>query len=119
MANKKTLGRMRRKKRIRKHVHGTAERPRLSVFRSDRHLSAQVVNDETMSTLVSASTMDKQLRGEKDLAKIAGAKKVGALLAERAIAKGIKKVVFDRNGFAYHGRVKAFADAAREKGLSF
>lgn len=73
----------------------------------------------TQNTLVSASSLDKQFKNEKDMAKIAGAKKVGALLAERAIAKGIKQVVFDRNGYAYHGRVKAFADAAREKGLSF
>jgi large subunit ribosomal protein L18 len=119
MARTKTEGRNKRKMRIRNKIEGTTARPRLSVFKSDRHIYGQIIDDVKMSTLVSASTRDKTLKGEKDLAKVAGAKKVGTLLAERAVAKGIKSVVFDRNGFAYHGRVKALADAAREKGLVF
>ncbi len=119
MAKTKTDGRIRRKRRIRKDVNGTIERPRLSVFKSDRHISAQVIDDVNRTTLVSASSLDANFKGAKDMAKMDGAKKVGALLAERAMAKGVKKVVFDRNGYAYHGRVKAFADAAREKGLLF
>lgn len=119
MARTKTDGRMRRKRRIRYKIEGTTSRPRLSVFKSDKHIYGQIIDDTKMSTVVNASTRDKELKNEKELAKIAGAKKVGALLAERAIAKGVKSVVFDRNGFAYHGRVKALADAAREKGLVF
>ncbi|PIR17288.1 MAG: 50S ribosomal protein L18 [Deltaproteobacteria bacterium CG11_big_fil_rev_8_21_14_0_20_49_13] len=119
MAKTKTEGRLRRKKRIRRDLSGTDARPRLSIFKSDRHISGQIINDEVHSTLVCASSLEKTFKSDKDMPKIAGAKKIGALLAERAIAKGIKAVVFDRNGFAYHGRVKAFADAAREKGLSF
>lgn len=119
MARSKTEGRAVRKKRIRRKIAGSAERPRLSVFKSDKHISGQMIDDLKMCTIVSASSLDKQFGKEKGLAKIEGAKKVGVLIAERAIAKGIKEVVFDRNGFAYHGRVKAFADAAREKGLKF
>lgn len=115
----KLQGRDRRKKRIRKKVSGSVARPRLSVFKSDKHISGQIINDQDSVTLVSASSQEKQFKGDKAVATIAGAKKVGALLAEKAVAKGIKEVVFDRNGFAYHGRIKAFADAAREKGLVF
>lgn len=119
MARNKTEGRSLRKRRIRKKITGSIERPRLSIFKSDKHISAQIINDLEKSTLISASSLDKSLKGTKGLAKVDGAKKVGMLLAERALAKGIKEVVFDRNGYAYHGRVKAFADAAREKGLKF
>lgn len=119
MASKKSEGRIRRKRRIRKKVVGTTTRPRLSVFKSDRHISGQIIDDLTHSTLISASSLEKQFKGDKEIAKIKGAAKVGTLLAEKAVAKGIKEVVFDRNGYAYHGRVKAFADAARGKGLVF
>lgn len=115
----KLTGRMRRKQRIRRKISGVAERPRLSVFKSDKHISCQVIDDSKQHTLAAASSLDKQFKGQKDMAKLAGAAKVGAVIAERALAKGIKTVVFDRNGFAYHGRVKAFADAARQKGLVF
>jgi large subunit ribosomal protein L18 len=110
---------MRRKRRIRKKVFGTAERPRLCVFKSDKHFLGQLVDDLLGNTLLFVSSMDKQFKGQKGMATLSGAGKVGVLLAERALSKGIKKVVFDRGGFAFHGRVKAFADAAREKGLVF
>ena len=116
---KKLEGRMRRKRRIRKKIYGTTARPRLSVFKSDHHISGQIIDDVKGITLISASSLEKTFKGNKDRAKIAGAAKVGEAVAERASAKGIKNVVFDRNGFAYHGRVKAFADAARAKGLIF
>ncbi len=115
----KLAGRARRKQRIRRKISGVAERPRLSVFKSDKHISCQVIDDTKQHTLVSASSLEKQFKGQKEMAKIAGAAKVGAVIAEKALAKGIKTVVFDRNGFAYHGRIKAFADAARQKGLIF
>ena len=115
----KLEGRMRRKQRIRKKISGVTERPRLSVFKSDKHISCQVIDDLKQSTLVAASSLEKQFKGQKEMAKMAGASKVGTVIAERALAKGIKTVVFDRNGFAYHGRIKAFADAARQKGLIF
>ena len=114
----KEAGREKRKKRIRKHVNGTAERPRLSVFRSGKHIYAQIVDDLGGNTLVAASTLHKDVRGEKRT-KVEDAKAVGKAIAEAAKQKGIAKVVFDRNGFLYHGRVKALADAAREAGLSF
>ncbi|SRR5690606_19645291 len=110
----------RRKYRVRKKVFGTAERPRLSVFRSDKHIYAQVINDIEGRTLVSAASTDKELRG--DLANggnIEAAKRIGKAIAERALAAGIDKVAFDRGGRIYHGRVKALADAAREGGLKF
>ena len=120
MAIKNLEGRARRKQRIRKKVNGTPDRPRLSVFRSARHIYAQVVNDVDGKTLASASTMSKDLRGGLGEGnKSAAAKKVGALLAEQCKSKGITKVVFDRNGYLYHGRIKALADAAREAGLDF
>lgn len=101
--------------RVRKKIAGSTARPRLSVFKSARHFYAQIIDDASGSTLVSASTLSKELKGAK--ADKAGAVKVGSLLAERALSKGIKNVVFDRNGFIYHGSIKALADAAREKGL--
>jgi len=112
--------RMKRKVRIRKAVSGNAERPRLSVFRSEKHIYAQVIDDLTGTTLVSASTVAKTLRGEtKDMKPVDAAKRVGEAIAEACKQKGIAKVVFDRNGFLYHGRIKQVADAAREKGLDF
>jgi large subunit ribosomal protein L18 len=112
--------RVRRKRRIRKKVMGTQERPRLSVFRSARHIYAQIIDDTCGRTLASASSQEKPLAesvtGQK---KIDKAVMVGKLIAERARAKGIAKVVFDRNGFLYHGRVKAVSAGAREAGLQF
>lgn len=114
----KEAGRAKRKKRIRKKVNGTAERPRLSVFRSTKHIYAQVVDDLSGATLAAASTLRKDLKGEKRT-KVEDARVVGRAIAAACKEKGIEKVVFDRNGFLYHGRVKALADAAREAGLSF
>lgn len=112
--------RKRRHIRVRQSVSGTPERPRLNVFRSLAEIYAQVIDDEAGCTLVSASTIDSELRGQmQGLKKSEQAKIVGKALAERAKAKGIKKVVFDRGGFRYMGRVKALADAAREGGLDF
>jgi large subunit ribosomal protein L18 len=112
--------RMRRKRHIRKKVHGTPERPRLCVFRSAKHIYAQVIDDETGRTLCAASSLDRDLRARtKRGANVAAAKEVGQLIAARARDKGISAVVFDRGGFQYHGRVKALADAAREGGLRF
>jgi large subunit ribosomal protein L18 len=116
----KLTGRQRRKFRIRNKISGTTDRPRLTVFRSARHIYAQVVDDVKGTTLAAASTLSRDLKGtlqEDD--KTAAAKKVGALIAKICIAKKIEKVVFDLNGYLYHGRVKALADAAREAGLSF
>ncbi|MEU2615125.1 50S ribosomal protein L18 [Micromonospora sp. NPDC007271] len=118
VAAKRAVGRARRHFRVRKNISGTAERPRLVVTRSLRHIVAQIVDDTKGHTLASASTMDASLRGtEGDKSALAG--KVGALLAERAKAAGVSKVVFDRGGNRYAGRVAALADAAREAGLEF
>jgi large subunit ribosomal protein L18 len=116
----KIVGRERRKLRIRKKVNGTAERPRLSVFRSTKHIYAQVIDDTSGKTLAHASTLSKDLRGtlEEDN-KVEAAKKVGALIAKICKSKKIDRVVFDRNGYLYHGRVSALAQAAREAGLEF
>jgi len=120
MSIKRQESRARRKRAIRKRVNGTVERPRLSVFRSARHIYAQVIDDTTGKTLVAASTLDKELTGalaelkHKDQAKL-----VGKLVAERCKAASIERVVFDRNGYIYHGRVSALADGAREAGLDF
>ena len=118
---KKNIARSRRKKSIRKKIQGNAERPRLCVFRSAKHIYTQIINDELGQTLVTASTLTAELRSEcKGLTgNIAAAKKVGALIAQRALTKGITQVVFDRNGFLYHGRIKALAEGAREAGLHF
>ncbi len=110
--------RAKRKKRIRKKIEGSAERPRLSVFRSTKHIYAQVVDDLTGKTLACASSLDKELKGTEGT-KTDAAKAVGTRLAEVCKGKGIEKVVFDRNGFIYHGRVKAVAEGAREGGLNF
>ena len=107
-------------KRIRRKLSGTAARPRLAVFRSEAHIYAQVIDDGEGKTLVSASTVAKVETGSKAKGgNVAAAKTVGKLVAERAQEKGIKRVVFDRGGFQYHGRIKALADAAREAGLEF
>jgi large subunit ribosomal protein L18 len=116
----RTLARFKRKKRIRKKIFGTAEKPRLSVFRSARHIYAQIIDDSSGSTLVSASSLEKAVRERSDLGdKASVAKHIGELVAGRAVEKGVKAVVFDRNGFLYHGRVKAVSDGAREGGLKF
>lgn len=118
-ATKKEL-RIRRHRRIRKNVHGTPERPRLSVFRSNNHIYAQVIDDTKQHTLVSASTLDPDVRTQIETgATRDAATTVGKLLAQRATAQGIEKVVFDRGGNLYHGRIKALAEAAREAGLDF
>ena len=116
----KLEGRERRKARIRKRISGTPERPRLSVFRSARHIYAQVVDDTGGGTLAAASTLSPDLRGTLEADdKTGAAKKVGALIAKMCLERKVEKVVFDRNGFLYHGRIKALAEAAREAGLNF
>jgi large subunit ribosomal protein L18 len=116
----KLSSRERRKFRIRNKVNGTADRPRLSIFRSASHIYAQVVNDETGTTLAAAGTLSRDLRDSlKDGPKMDSAKKVGALIAKICLEKKIDKVVFDRNGCLYHGRIKALAEAARAAGLKF
>lgn len=114
MTTKKEERRIKIKYRIRKSVNGTAERPRLSVFRSNKQIYAQVINDLTGTTLASASSLGLETMPKKEQAA-----KVGALVAEKALAAGITSVVFDRNGYLYHGRVKELADAARNGGLNF
>ena len=114
------LARGRRKARIRGRIHGTAERPRMSVYRTGNHIYAQLVDDDAGVTLASASTLSPELKGrEGHGGNSDAAKAVGSLVATKAIAANITKVVFDRNGFLYHGRVKALADGAREAGLDF
>ena len=110
--------RVRIHQRIRLRVHGSEERPRLAVFRSLKHIYAQVIDDRKGHTLVAASSGEKK-SSVGNGGNLAGAKQVGKLIAERAQAKGVKKVVFDRGGYLYHGRIKALADAAREAGLEF
>ena len=114
----KQRARARRHYRVRKLVQGTAERPRLAVFRSNKHISAQIIDDRAGRTLAAASTVEATLKTGAT-GNIEAAKKVGALIGERAKAAGIDTVVFDRGGFLYHGRVAALADAAREAGLTF
>lgn len=113
----KTSRRERIKKGIRKHLTGTAERPRLSVFRSNKGIYAQVIDDTTGTTLAAASSLAKDFVAEGN--KVDQSKAVGKLVAEKALAAGISKVVFDRNGYLYHGRVKSLAEGAREGGLNF
>ena len=110
-----------RHKRLRRYIIGSETRPRLSVFRSNNHIYAQVIDDNAQQTICSASTVDKELKedSEKLSSNCTSSSIVGKLLAKRAIKKGIKKVIFDRGGNLYHGRVKALADAAREAGLNF
>ncbi len=112
--------RERRHERIRKKVAGTPERPRLSVYRSLDHIYAQIIDDSNERTIVSASSLDKEFKDKKShKGNVVTAKQIGGLIAKRALEKGIKKVVFDRSGYLYHGRVKALAEAAREAGLEF
>ncbi len=109
--------RRRRHFRVRKKVRGTAERPRIAVYRSNRHIQAQLIDDDTGRTLVAASTLEPELR--EGSSTVGGAEKVGRLLADRAKGQGVTRVVFDRGGYLYHGRVAALAEAAREAGLEF
>jgi large subunit ribosomal protein L18 len=111
--------RLRRHKRVRKSIVGTAARPRLAVFRSNKHLVMQVIDDGAGRTLAAASTVEADLRSAGSTGNIEAAQRVGKLVADRAKAAGVSKIVFDRGGFLYHGRVAAAADAAREAGLEF
>lgn len=117
--NPRERGRLLRQKRVRKRVRGTNTRPRLCVFRSGKHIYAQVISDESGKTLAAASTLSSKMADDtkKKSATVAAAKEVGALIARECREKGIAEVVFDRNGFLYHGRVQALADGAREAGL--
>lgn len=116
----KLTAHQRRKFRIRNKIAGSEQRPRLSVFRTARHIYVQVIDDDAGKTLAAASTVSGDIRGSlSDADKVSGAKKVGALIARICLDKKIGQVVFDRNGFLYHGRIKALADAAREAGLKF
>ena len=119
-SKEKQLARQRRHARVRRRVRGTPERPRLTVFRSLKHIHAQVIDDTQGHTLVAASTLDAEVRGqlaEKD--KSAQAAVVGEVLAKRALEAGVERIVFDRGGYKYHGRIKSLADAARKAGLEF
>jgi len=118
--SKRERSRVRRHHRVRLRVFGTAQRPRLNVFRSNAHISAQVIDDTTGRTLVSASSLDKELKDKvKNGGNVTAAVAVGRLVAERALKANVTAVVFDRGGYKYHGRVKALAEACREKGLKF
>ncbi|VBB42217.1 50S ribosomal subunit protein L18 [uncultured Desulfatiglans sp.] len=116
-----SVARKRRQRRVRKKVLGTSERPRLCVFRSSRHIYAQIIDDSTGSVLAQASTVSKDLREKLPLPKgnVGEAALIGSEIAQRALERGIRSVVFDRNGFLYHGRVKALSEAARGQGLEF
>ena len=120
-AKKRTLSRQRKKYGIRKHISGSAECPRLSVFRSLKHIYVQAIDDENGVTIASASSVDKEVKGlvEGSASNVAAAKTIGKAVAEKLVGKGITKAVFDRNGILYHGRVQAVADGAREAGLQF
>ena len=119
IAKARRQGRIARHRRVRKKVHGTATRPRLAVYRSNKHISAQLIDDDAGVTLAAASTVEAAQREAGNGGSVAAATRVGELIAERAKAAGITTVVFDRGGFAYHGRVAAIADAARNGGLEF
>jgi large subunit ribosomal protein L18 len=119
IAQTRRESRRRRHRRVRKKIHGTAARPRLAVFRSNKHLSVQVIDDDAGTTLAAASTTEPDLRAGGSGGSVEAATRVGELIAERAKAAGIEQVVFDRGGFAYHGRIAAVASAAREAGLEF
>ncbi len=119
MALTNSVRRERRRRRVRAHVMGEISRPRLNVFRSLKHVYAQLIDDEAGHTLVAASSLDASIRSQTGLKKTEEASAVGKLLAQRALEKQIKCVVFDRAGYRYHGRVKAVADGAREGGLEF
>ena len=117
--NPKTIARLKRVRRIRKKLSGTAERPRLRVFKSNKHIYAQIIDDAAGKTLASMSTLDKEFTPGESTDKTAFAKVVGVTLATRAMAAGITKVIFDRGGSVYHGRVKSLSEGAREGGLEF
>ncbi|RQW89348.1 MAG: 50S ribosomal protein L18 [Geobacter sp.] len=118
--SQKSLSRLKRKIRVRKKIRGASDRPRLNIFKSAKHIYAQLIDDTNGSTLASVSTLLDAVNDDlKYTGNIEAAKKVGASIAKVALEKGITSVVFDRNGFLYHGRIKALADAARENGLSF
>jgi large subunit ribosomal protein L18 len=118
--NTREASRIRRKKRIRKKLSGSSERPRLTVFRSDKHIYAQIIDDTLGTTLATASTLSPEYKQLDPLkGKLEAAKRVGELIAGKAKHQGISKVVFDRSGYIYHGRVRALADAARQAGLDF
>ena len=117
-ARRRREGRIRRHRRVRKKVRGTAERPRLSVFRSSKHISVQLIDDEAGTTLASASTLEAELRSVPG-GNVAAARSVGTLIGQRALHAGIKAAVFDRGGYRYHGRVAELANAARSAGLEF
>ncbi len=120
VAKERQIARSKRQVRVRRKVRGSQERPRLCIFRSAKHIYAQIIEDVTGTTLVAVSTVTKDVGGDlKVSGNVEAAKLVGKKIAERALAKNITQVVFDRNGFLYHGRIKALADAAREAGLSF
>jgi large subunit ribosomal protein L18 len=119
VAKKRHDSRLRRHRRVRKKVQGTAERPRLAVYRSNRHLSVQIIDDNSGRTLVSASSLEADFRKQQTGSNVAAATAIGTLIAERAKKSGITTVVFDRGGFLYHGRIAAIADAARAAGLEF
>ncbi len=119
-AKSRNMSRRKRHRRVRVKISGTTERPRLNVFRSSKHIYAQVIDDQNGKTLIAASSLDPELRSELPTgSNREAARKVGELLAKRALDQGIKSVVFDRGGYLYHGRVKEMADAAREGGLIF
>ncbi|MBW7452815.1 50S ribosomal protein L18 [Paenibacillus sepulcri] len=115
----KNKARLKRHLRVRKKINGTVQRPRLAVFRSSKHIYAQLIDDVQGVTIASASTLDKEVTDVGNGGNVESARKIGELIAERAKAKGVEKVVFDRGGYLYHGRIQALADAAREAGLQF
>jgi len=118
-SSQRHAGRLRRHRRVRKKISGTAERPRLAVYRSNKHISVQVVDELNGHTIAAASTVEPDLRKQGSGSTVDAAKRVGTLIAQRAKSAGVTKVVYDRGGFIFHGRVAAAADAAREAGLEF
>ena len=118
-AEKRHSGRLRRQRRVRKKIHGTADRPRLAVFRSNKHLSAQLIDDDAGRTIASASSLEAEFRKSGSGSTVEAATRVGKAVAQRAKQVGVTKVVYDRGGFLYHGRIAAAAQAAREEGLEF
>ena len=118
-SSQRHAGRLRRHRRVRKKISGTAERPRLAVYRSNKHISVQLIDDLNGHTIAAASTVEPDLRKQGSGSTVDAAKRVGTLIAQRAKSVGVTKVVYDRGGFIFHGRVAAAADAAREAGLEF
>jgi large subunit ribosomal protein L18 len=118
-SSQRHAGRLRRHRRVRKKISGTAERPRLAVYRSNKHISVQLIDDLSGHTIAAASTVEPDLRKQGSGSTVDAAKRVGTLIAQRAKSAGVTKVVYDRGGFLFHGRVAAAADAAREAGLEF